>query len=61
MYKRQAVACAENGQSNFGTGYGYQRIDDHIEVLIDNQWIVFEVIEPSGVPQNGSEGRFPVS
>ena len=32
----------EDGQSNFGTGYGYQRIDDHIEVLIDNQWIVFE-------------------
>lgn len=35
-------APTENGQSNFGTGYGYQRIDDHIEVLIDNQWIVFE-------------------
>ena len=34
-------APTENGQSNFGTGYGYQRIDDHIEVLIDNQWIVF--------------------
>ena len=28
-------APTENGQSNFGTGYGYQRIDDHIEVLID--------------------------
>lgn len=35
-------APTENGQSNFGTGYGYQRIGDHIEVLIDNQWIVFE-------------------
>ena len=35
-------APTENDQSNFGTGYGYQRIDDHIEVLIDNQWIVFE-------------------
>lgn len=35
-------APTENGQSNFGTGYGYQRINDHIEVLIDNQWIVFE-------------------
>ena len=35
-------APTENGQSNFGTGYGYQAIDGHIEVLIDNQWIVFE-------------------
>ena len=25
------------------------------------RFAVFEVIEPSGVPQNGSEGRFPVS
>ena len=42
-------APTENGQSNFGTGYGYQRIDDHIEVLIDNQWIVFEPITDSDV------------
>ena len=35
-------APTENGQSNFGTGYGYQAIDGHIEVLIDNQWIVFK-------------------
>ena len=26
-------APTENGQSNFGTGYGYQRIDDHIGKL----------------------------
>lgn len=42
-------APTENGQSNFGTDYGYQRIDDHIEVLIDNQWIVFEPITDSDV------------
>lgn len=42
-------APTENGQSNFGTGYGYQRIDDHIEVLIDNQWIVFKPITDSDV------------
>lgn len=33
----------ENNQSNFGTGYGYQRVgEDVIELLIDNKWIVFE-------------------
>ena len=42
-------APTENDQSNFGTGYGYQRIDDHIEVLIDNQWIVFKPITDSDV------------
>ena len=42
-------APTENGQSNFGIGYGYQRIDDHIEVLIDNQWIVFKPITDSDV------------
>lgn len=42
-------APTENGQSNFGTGYGYQAIDGHIEVLIDNQWIVFNPITDSDV------------
>ena len=42
-------APTENGQSNFGTGYGYQRMDGHIEVLIDNQWIVFKPITDSDV------------
>ena len=42
-------APTENGQSNFGTGYGYQAIDGHIEVLIDNQWIVFKPITDSDV------------
>ena len=42
-------APTENDQSNFGTGYGYQRMDDHIEVLIDGQWIVFRPITDSDV------------
>ena len=42
-------APTENGQSNFGTGYGYPAIDGHIEVLIDNQWIVFKPITDSDV------------
>lgn len=34
---------AEEGQSNFGTGFGYQYgADDTIEILIDEKWIVFE-------------------
>ena len=42
-------APTENDQSNFGSGYGYQAIDDHIEVLIDDQWIVFVPITDSDV------------
>ena len=42
-------APTENDQSNFGTGYGYQRMDGHIEVLIDNQWIVFKPITDADV------------
>lgn len=42
-------APTENDQSNFGTGYGYQKIDGHIEVLIDHQWIVFNPITDSDV------------
>jgi len=34
---------AENDQSNFGTGYGYQRMDENtIELYINEKWIVFE-------------------
>lgn len=33
----------ENDQSNFGTGYGYQIIDDHtLEIQINGKWIIFE-------------------
>lgn len=33
----------KDDESNFGTGYGYQNTaEDTIEVLIDQQWIVFE-------------------
>lgn len=33
----------KDNESNFGTGYGYQyTAEDTIEVLIDQQWIVFE-------------------
>ena len=42
-------APTENGQSNFGTGYGYQRMGDTLEVLIDGQWIVFRPITDSDV------------
>ena len=42
-------APTENGQSNFGTGYGYQRMGDTLEVLIDSQWIVFRPITDSDV------------
>lgn len=31
-----------NDQSNFGIGYGYQYIDDTIEVQIDGKFIVFK-------------------
>lgn len=34
---------AENDQSNFGTGYGYQYgLEGSIELNIDGKWIVFE-------------------
>lgn len=44
---KSAVDASEKpkkeNESNFGTGYGYQYTDkDTIEVLIDQQWIVFE-------------------
>ena len=42
-------APTENDQSNFGTGYGYQRMGDTLEVLIDSQWIVFRPITDSDV------------
>lgn len=42
-------APTEDDQSNFGTGYGYQFGDGTVEVLIDNQWIVFRPITDSDV------------
>ena len=34
---------AEEGQSNFGTGFGYQYgEDDTIEIFMNEKWIVFE-------------------
>lgn len=42
-------APTEDDQSNFGTGYGYQFWDGTVEVLIDNQWIVFRPITDSDV------------
>ena len=44
-----ADAPTEDDQSNFGTGYGYQFGDGTVEVLIDNQWIVFRPITDSDV------------
>lgn len=44
----------ENGQSNFGAGYGYQRVDgDHIDINMpfgdpdSLQWVRFEKVEAS--------------
>jgi hypothetical protein len=39
----------EDGQSNFGAGYGYQygRTEDSIEVWIDEEWHVFVAYEPA--------------
>lgn len=37
---------SENNQSNFGTGYGYQRsIEDYVVVVIDDEWRIFRNIE----------------
>lgn len=37
---------SENGQSNFGSGYGWQYGEgDTIEILIDEKWMVFEAQE----------------
>lgn len=37
----------QNGQSNFGTGYGYQygSVDGTIELYLDERWIVFATEE----------------
>lgn len=37
----------ENDQSNFGTGYGYQRGEREgtVEVLVDGRWIIFATEE----------------
>ncbi len=32
----------KNNQSNFGTDYGYQYINNTIEVNLDGKWIVFQ-------------------
>lgn len=32
----------KDGQSNFGTGYGYQYMDDTIEVYMEDNWYVFK-------------------
>jgi hypothetical protein len=39
----------EDGQSNFGAGYGYQygRTEDSIEVYIDEEWHIFVAYEPA--------------
>ena len=38
----------EDDQSNFGAGYGYQFLDGNIEVLMNDQWWVFEHREGDG-------------
>lgn len=32
---------SENDQSNFGTGFGYQKMENRVEVLIDGEWHIF--------------------
>ncbi|MCI9354530.1 MAG: hypothetical protein HFE58_06975 [Firmicutes bacterium] len=39
---KQTEIPNKNNQSNFGKNYGYQYVDDTIEVNIDGKWIVFE-------------------
>lgn len=37
---------SENNQSNFGTGYGYQRsVEGQVVVVIDDEWRIFRDIE----------------
>lgn len=44
---------AENGQSNFGTGYGYQFMaENQIEILMNNKWFVFEKRHGDGSTRN---------
>ena len=38
---------AEDNTSNFGTGYGYQFCDGHVELKIDGKWIVFDPVPDS--------------
>ncbi len=35
----------EDGQSNFGTGYGWQRSAGGVDVCIDGQWVTFAPVE----------------
>ena len=35
----------EDGQCNFGSGLGYQRFEDHIEILLDHRWMIFAPYE----------------
>lgn len=32
---------SENDQSNFGTGFGYQKMENRVDVLIDGEWHIF--------------------
>ena len=38
---------AEDNTSNFGTGYGYQFCNGHVELKIDGKWIVFDPVPDS--------------
>lgn len=38
----------ENDQSNFGTGYEYQWVDDGLDVRIDGRWMRFEMTHVRG-------------
>lgn len=37
----------EDNTSNFGTGYGYQFCNGHVELKIDGKWIVFDPVPDS--------------
>lgn len=37
----------EDNTSNFGTGYGYQFGNGHVELKIDGKWIVFDPVPDS--------------
>ena len=35
----------EDGQCNFGSGLGYQRFEDHIEILLHHRWMILAPYE----------------
>ena len=46
----------EDGQSNFGTGFGYQYTGEGVlEILLDDKWMVFRQCDPQTITFHGKE------